>query len=254
MTGAELTAQYFSPLNYALYLLIVLVTMVVYYQWKWTKISRGYVLVLVVKSDGHGDYQLAKQQGGSVTLKAAHSETRRLWPINELCTVVVPYPGLGFIPGFLQKTIKQVIVDEKDWEPLLNRSAYNEGVASPDVVELLKRVAEEAGDTSTQQRLLQIANGLATAPTRAMIANPAVLGNLIMEKITEAVLTINKDVLDSLTSLSRRLGKSISPNMFYMGIGVLAIGIVFIGYQGYQLLSEIMDKLAVIGKSLGVAP
>ena len=149
----EAVNAYFTPLDYILYLFAVFVIMVVAYQWKWTQTSKKNVLVLVVHSDGSSHYELAKKKGASVELKDIEKKTTKLWPINKLSTIDVLYPGVGFVPAFLQKQIRMTIVDEDDWEPLVNRD-----------------------------------------PDRKMIASPAVLGNLMNEKITEAVITVPSPV------------------------------------------------------------
>ena len=58
--------SYFTPMHYFLYLFVILVAMIVYYQVKWAKTCRTCVLVLIKKADGHGDYALAPQAGGEV--------------------------------------------------------------------------------------------------------------------------------------------------------------------------------------------
>lgn len=215
MTPEAINA-YFTPLDYILYMMALLVGMVTYYQWKWAQVCKHNVLVLVQKSDGHGDFELAPQDGGSVSLKNRANNTTRLWPINELATIDVPYPGVGFVPNFLQKQIRMVIVSETDWEPLTNRS-----------------------------------------PNHEMIASPAFLGNLMHEKITEAVITVNKEMLDSIANVTKRLGKMVSPVMFFVGIGIVAIISIFAVYSTAQIASKTdsaLDEIHQIQRSYGIQP
>lgn len=208
----EAINAYFTPLDYFFYLMTLLVIMVVYYQWKWSKVCKNNVLILVQRSDGHGDYELAPQDGGSVTI--GKDDKARTWPINELATIDVPYPGVGFIPRFMQKQIRMVVVAETDWEPITNRS-----------------------------------------PDREMIASPAFLANLIHEKITAAVITINKEMWDSLTTLTQKLNKILSPTVFYIGIGLTLAAIGFLAYQiipAMTVISEMGAKLDAISRALGV--
>ncbi len=254
---AESINSAFTPINYIFFLILLLVGMVVYYQWKWSKTVRENVQVLVVKADGHGDYELAPQAGGSVTLKNPHNNSVRMWPINKLATIDVPYPGEGFVPRFMRKSIRQVIVDEEDWEPLLNRSPYKEKVASPDVVEFLQECAAEisADNPSLADRLINVADSLNPAPTREMIASPTVLGNLMHEKITEAVITVNKEMLDSITGAMSKIGKVVSPTIFYVCIGALAlIGVVTL--TRVMPMASKIDKLesdiAILKQAMGI--
>ena len=204
---------YFTPLDYAMYLGAIFVGMVVYYMWRWSKTCRENVLVLVQKADGHGAFELAAQAGGSVSLKNPGSNTTRMWPINELATIDVPYPGVGFVPQFLQKTIRMVIVSETDWEPLTNRS-----------------------------------------PNKDIIASPAVLGNLMHEKITEAVITVNKEMMESISGLVKRLNNLVNPMVVYIGLGLAVVLMLYMTFQVVPAVGEITDKLNAISNALGVVP
>ena len=206
MTPEAINA-WFTPFAYIVYLGGLLVGMIGYYQWKWSKICKEKVLMLVERADGDGDFELVDSSGGQVTLKNPKKKTSQVWLINELATVAVSYPGVGFVPLFLQKTIRMVIVREDDWEPMTNRS-----------------------------------------PNREMIASPAVLGNLIHEKITEAVVTVNKEMMDTMSALASRMGSRVSPTMFYIGIGMVLLVLTFLAFQ----ILPIASSLEVIEKALGV--
>ena len=208
----EVINSYFTPLHYVLYLGTLFVAMVVYYQWKWTKIVKTSMLILIKKASGRGDYQLVPQSGNSITLKNPKDNTSRMWVINELATIEVPYPGVGFIPLFLQKQIRMTIVDEEDWEPMLNRS-----------------------------------------PNHEMIASPAVLGNLMHEKITEAVITVNKEMLDSISGLVKKLNKLVNPTVVYIGLGLIIILLAYMIFkQSPEDISTMAQDIMQIKQSLGL--
>ncbi len=246
-----MTPEVSSALSNVFYLIVGLVVIIIYLQWRWTKICRDNVQVLVVKSDGHGSYELAPQSGGSVSLKDPKSDTVRMWPINKLATIDVPYPSNGAVPAILQKQIRQVVVGEEDWEPLLNRSPYLHGVASPDVKTALLEISGLIPNPGVQERLATYASSLSAAPTREMIASPAVFGNLIHEKITEAVITVNKDMMRNLSQKP----KTISPTMFYVCMGLVLVLLAVVTFQVVsvgQQFAEVSDGVALIRHSLGI--
>ena len=245
----------FSPANYIIFLVLLVVGLVTYYQWRWGKTCRDNVQVVVVRADGHGDYELAPQSGGSVSLRNPRNNTVRMWPINRLSTIDVPYPGAGLVPSFLQKTIRQVVVDEEDWEPLLNRSPHRERVASPDVVVMLQQLIEKVDGTAYPElveRAMLLTDDISTAPTREMIASPAVLGNLMHEKITEAVITVNKEMLDSVSGLMKRLGKLVSPTMFYIGTAAILILLAVMAFMTIPKMGQIVDDLDTVKTAIGI--
>ena len=206
----EVVNAYFTPLDYILYLFAILVLMIVYYQWRWASTCKNKVLVLVVHSDGSSHTVLVDKQGASVTLTNPKTGSDKLWPINKLATIDVLYPGVGFVPEFLQKQIRMTIVDEDDWEPLINRS-----------------------------------------PNREMIASPAVLGNLMHEKVTEAVITVNKEMLDSISGLMKRLNKLVNPLVVYIGLGLCLI-ISLVTLYTVMPITEQFGNIELIKIALGI--
>jgi len=232
---------------------------VVYFQWKWTKVCDTKVLVLIKKADGHGDYELAPQTGGSVALKNKDTNTVRLWPINELATIDVPYPGVGFVPAFMQKTIRMVIVDEQDWEPLTNRSPHRPRVMSPDVVSEIEFIMEDIKDEEVIRQFKELLDGVSTGPSRELIASPALLGNTVMERVSEVAITVVKDVMDPITNIIKRLNDLVTPKMFYMGVGVILLAIAA---STYFIISPttststvgLAEQIATIQQSLGLVP
>jgi len=215
---------------------------IIYSQWKWTKTCKNFVLVLIKKADGHGAYELAPQAGGSVSLRASadsKDNTIRMWPLNELATIDVPYPGVGFVPMFMQKQIRMVIVDEQDWEPLTNRSPHRPRVASPDVVAVLTCIAEDTKDENVKSQIKDLLDGVATGPSRELIASPALLGNTVMERVSEVAITVVKDVMDPITSVIKRLNKLVTPNMYYIGTAVTIVALIVLIYLVFSLQTDI---------------
>lgn len=209
--SADAVNAYFTPVDYIMYLAIIFVIMVVYYLWKWSKTCRENVKLLIVRSDGSSDEILVPKEGGSVTLQNPKTGLTKMWPINKLAAIDMMYPGVGFVPKFLQKTIRTVIVDEDDWEPLINRD-----------------------------------------PNRDMIASPAVLGNLMNEKITEAVIRVNKEMLDSIAGLTKRLKQMVSPTQFFIGIGIVAIGVIALIFLVVPGMGDMAESIDAIKTALGV--
>ena len=210
--NAEAVNAYFTPLDYFMYLGAILVIMVTYYQWRWWKDCKDNVMLMIVHADGSTDQELVPKEGSSVTLQNPRTGTTKMWPINKLAGVEMNYPSTGFVPKILQKKIKLVIVDEEDWEPLINRD-----------------------------------------PEREMIASPAMLGNLMNEKITEAVIRVNKEMMDSINSLVKKLNRMVSPTQFFIGMGIIGIGVVALIFLTMSSLGTIADGIEQIKSALGIA-
>jgi len=253
MTGADIQATYFSPFMFVLYLVIILGIMIVYYQYVWSKRCSTSVKVLVVQPDGSTETAYAPRQGNYVALPVPESDTVRLWPINKLSSVEVLYPGDGFIPRALQKKIKMVVVDAEDWEPLLNRGSYSRRVASPDVVQEIRDLADDYPDA--KEVLNGLADSLSTAPTRDMVASPAVLGNIMKEKVSELAVTISRETFDKLEGVTRRLDKMANPLVLYLGLGAIVVIVVIALINVMSTTSSISSMvadLAAIKQVLGI--
>ncbi len=255
MTGPEIQAAYFTPVHYFFYLFTLFILMTIGYQWTWARKCQRFVKVLVVKPDGDTNTEYAPKSGGFVALKSPNSDTTRLWPINKLCAIEMLYPGDGFIPVFLQKKIKTVVVDEEDWEPLLNRGSYSVMVASPDVVRLLRNLADAHPDVAGE--ITDLADGLSTAPTRDMVASPAVLGNVMTEKVSEMAVTISKDTLDKLAGVMRKLENLPNALVLYIGLGVIIALLVYTVFKVVPSLQSMdvkamADSIQQIKQALGV--
>lgn len=253
MEAAAVNA-WFTPFHYFVYLGTLLVVLIGFLQWKWAKTCKENVLVLVQRTDGHGDFELAPQTEGGISLTDHKTNDVKTWRINELATVGVPYPGVGFVPLFLQKTIQMIVVSEEDWEPLTNRSPYRRNIASPNVLELLKGFRKGATKTQ-QQEIDEIVKNTSVAPTRELIADPSALGNLLRSSVLKALATVSKEVMDSLQSVTKKLNQLVNPTIVYIGLGLIMALLAFTIFQIIPIVAqvnEMTDELIKIKQALGV--
>jgi hypothetical protein len=206
--------------------------------------------VLVAEKGGGGQWMLAPKEGGSVTIKNPELGTIRVWAVNELATIDVPYPGVGFVPTWMQKSIRLAIVSEGDWEPLLNRSPHRARVMSPDMVSMMKEIADGCKDQKVRDRILDEIQNISTSPSREMIADPSTLGNLMQSSVMKALATVSNDLMDILKQVSAKIGKvqSASPTIVYIGLGLIVILTVV---ALFKILPMAEDLLA-IKQSLGI--
>jgi len=234
----------------ALYLGVPFMLMIFVMQWRWAKTCNENIRVLVAEKSGGGAWKLAPKEGGTVTITNSKDESTRTWPVNELATIDVLYPGVGFVPAFMQKTIRMAIVNEGDWEPMLNRSPHRENIASPDVIEFIQKLRDQLGNKVAKDNVDEFVNNLATGPTREMIADPAVLGNLMRSSIMKALATVSNDFMDILKSVNTKLGKVIGPNPYvvYAGLGLI---LIMMGYLIYTLIPA-LETLDILRQSLGI--
>ena len=244
---AAVVNSWFTPFHYIVYLSAVFIIMVVFYQWRWSNTCKNNIQILVARQSGGGDYILAPKSGGEVSIKNQKNGTSRTWALNELATIEVLYPSTGFVPAFLQKSIRMAVVSEDDWEPLLNRSPHRTKVASPDMIAALQKIAETASE-ETKTTIEILLEGVSTAPTREMIASPAVLGNLMNEKITEAVITVNKEVVDSISNLTKKFNTMVNPWVVYIGLGLI---LILLAYSIF--MSPLAEDIDLIKQALGIA-
>ncbi|MGR3295871.1 MAG: hypothetical protein ACUZ8A_06555 [Candidatus Bathyanammoxibius sp.] len=241
-----------------LYLGIPFVLMIFFFQWRWARTCDRNILVLVAQKGGGGAYRLARKDGGHVEI--AHEDgTVRIWPINELATIDVLYPGVGWVPAFLQKSIRLAVVNEGDWEPMLNRSPHRTKIASPDVVAFLERIAEDNPETGLVVLINEFLDGVTTGPTREMVADPATLGSLMRSNVMSALATVSDDLMEALNGVRAQLARVAGINSVYV-YGGLGVCIVLLGFIIYQMMqgqapvpsAEIMDKLNLIQGALGL--
>lgn len=256
MTGEEIQVNWFSTYHYVTYLFILFVLLVVWCQWKWAKICKENIEVLVAQQGGGGAFMLAPKEGGTVEITNPKTKITRVWPINELATIDILYPGVGFVPAFLQKTIRLAIVNEGDWEPMLNRSPHQEKIASPDIVAFLVDLAKEANE-ATKKSIEQILKGVRTGPTREMIADPAILGGLEKSSVLKALATVSDELTDALRAVLTKLSKvvNLNPTIVYIGLGlavILSAVMIFLVFPVVSGLEELIDEVAKIKQSLGI--
>lgn len=224
-----------------LFLGIPFILMVFFLQWKWAKTCDKYMEVLVAQMGGGGKFMLAPKEGGQVTIINPITGEGRTWPVNELATIDVTYPGVGFVPKFLQKKIRLAILNEGDWEPMLNRSPHRRKVASPDVMEFIRNMV---GDNSElKAKVEEFLNGVSTGSTREMIADPATLYNLQRSSVMQALATVSNDLIDTLKDVNTKLARFTGMRgvYIYIGLGVLAI---MLGFAIF-LITEIANYLGV---------
>ena len=215
-----------------LYMGIAFILMVLYMQWRWARICRDYIRVLVAQKGGGGSWQLAPKEGGEITITDDKTGITRTWPVNELATIDILYPGVGFVPAFMQRTIRLAIINEGDWEPMLNRSPHRERVASPDVIERLRLLAKNSNEEAKKE-IEEYISTLSTGPTREMIADPAVLGGLMKSSVFKALATVSNDFTEAMRTLTNKLNKAAGPRpmVVYLGLALIVVLVAFLIYQ-----------------------
>jgi hypothetical protein len=88
-----------------------------------------------------------------------------------------------------------------------------------------------------------------------MIASPAVFGNLILEKVSEALLTVNKETLDLLNGLIKRMDNVVSSQKLYICTALIVASVVGVGYLTYQQSAKVEDitkEIQLIENALGI--
>ncbi len=234
-----------------LYLGIPFVLMIFYFQWQWARTCNKNIQVLVAQKGGGGAYKLAPKDGGSVSITQKDGTTR-VWPINELATIDILYPGVGWVPAFLQKSIRLAIVNEGDMEPMLNRSPHRVKVASPDVVAFLLEIAGDDPEAKLAIQVNKFLEGVSTGPTREMVADPATLGSLMRSMVMNALATVTDDLMEALKGVRSQLARVAGINSVYVygGLGLIIVLVGFLIYQQMQGVAAVpampVDNSAVI--------
>lgn len=224
-------------------------------QWMWAKTCDKNIQLLIAQQGGGGKYVLAPKEGGSVMITNPITEETRAWPINELATIETSYPGLGFIPKFMQKSIRLAVVSEGDWEPLLNRSPHRKKVASPDVVAFIQDLSDSLSDQKKKDLIDEFLSDISTSPTREMIADPSMLGNLMRSSVFKALATLTNDLTEALKDATAQLArvKGANPTVVYLGLGLMLVLLIFVAFKMIPFVTETTDKIDLIMKSLGIA-
>lgn len=236
-----------------LFLGIGFLLMVFYLQWHWANTCKNNVRLLIIKKSGGGEWGLAPKEGGEVTINNQDTGMSYTWPVNELATADILYPGVGFIPAFMQKSIRLVIVNEGDWEPMLNRSPHRQKIASPDVIEFMLAISKKYPALKTV--IENYTGELSTGPTREMIADPAVLGNLKQTQVLKALASVGNDLMDVLRNINTKLSRfiTINPLVVYIGLGLIVILVGFLAIK-VMGMSGLEDKIDQISNALGIVP
>lgn len=256
----------------ALFLGVPFVLLVFFLQYKWAKVCDTKIQVLVAQKAGSGRFFLASKDGGQVTITNPETQNTQTWPINELATIEVPYPGVGFVPRFMQKSIRMAVVNEGDWEPILNRSPHRTMVASPDVVAFVRElgtaferdIARLAGEDNPKSvgklnaKIEAFLSKVSTGSTREIVADPAALGNLRRSDVLRTLATVSTDLMDKLNDILRRLSGTtrMSPAIVYIGLGLVVILSIFAVYQVSKTsssVSDLKDRVGTIQSAMGIA-
>ncbi len=206
----------------------------------WERTCRLKLKVILVKTAGGTDVHYAGKEGDSVTLSNPKTGWSGTWPISSLATIPLPYPDLaGLLPRFLQREIQTVIFVEGDLEPLLNRSAHRENVASPNVVNALQDAMTLLPDTAEGGKLVvQIQSVLehtATGPTRELVASPDWLGSLRKSTALKALASVSDDLMEALKQIRNQLARFSGLNSTYVYIGLVLI-LVLLGFNLYYTI------------------
>jgi len=244
-------------MNAGLFLGIPMILGVFFLQYKWAKKSNKFVRTLTALKSGGGEWGYAPKEGGEVTLYDKETDTHKTWLVNELTTIEIDYPGVGFVPSWMQKKIRLALFNEGDAEPLLNRSIHRKNIASPDVIEFIKRIAEESPEMA--ESINQYDEGLTTAPTRTPVIDPATLGSLKQASALKALSTVSNELMDTLKAITVRLQRIGNFNATYIYIGLI-LNVILTAFAIYMAMQsadasmapEVVDKIDRIAESLGI--
>jgi len=240
-----------SLLNVLIFMgpMIVIGTLIL--QWQWARTCDRSVRVLVAQKIGGGKWMFAPKGASDVTVKFDDGAIKT-WPMNELATIEIPYPGVGFVPKFMQKNIRLAVVNEGDWEPVLNRSPHRRKVASPDVVVFLEQLADGLRESSpdVSKSIDEMLDGVSTGPTRELIGDPAVLGALKANAVMKALAEVSNDFMEMMRKVSAQLTRLTGPNptivYVLLGVGVIVSAIVL--FQVLQIAPALQDATGMVGK------
>ena len=217
----------------------------------WERTCRLKIKIIQVKTAGGTDVHYAIKEGDSVTLSNPKTGWSGTWPISSLATIPLPYPDLaGLLPRFLQREIQTAIFVEGDLEPLLNRSAHRDNVASPNVVNALQEALEMLPNTSEGGKLAaqvqHILDHTATSPTRELVASPDWIGSLRKSTALKALASVSDDLMEALKQIRNQLARFSGLNSTYVYIGLVLI-IILLGVNLYfvvQMMNTGVDGIS----------
>ena len=251
-------------MNAGLFLGIPMILSIFFLQYRWSKKADKNIRTLTALKSGGGQWGYAPKEGGEVTLYDKTTDTYKTWAVNELTTIEIDYPGVGFVPSWMQKKIRLACFNEGDAEPLLNRSIHRNNIASPDVIEFIKRIAEENPEMA--ESINEYASGLTTAPTRMPVIDPATWGSLKQASALKALSTVSNELMDTLKAITIRLNRIGNFNATYIYIGLI-LCVILSGFSIYlnmqaaaqsaqvidsSITQEVVDKVNRIAESLGI--
>lgn len=210
----EQVNAWFTPFHFFVYLGIIFVIMICWLQMRWDKESRTNILVLLQKAKGDGDYYLVPIDDNKVNLVNKNTGESKLWGINELSTITVPYPAIGFLPRFLLKQIKLVVLSDETWEPITNRS--REG--------------------------------------KTLVMTPKFIGNLVNEQITKALAMVNQEMLDFIKGIGKILNPTHFYVYAGISIGLLVWNLMLVSKLGNltETVGELQAIVNVLKAGLGL--
>ena len=229
----------------------------------WERTCRTKIKVILVKTAGGTDTRIANKEGDNVSLSNPKTGWSGTWPISDLATIPLPYPDLaGILPRFLQREIQTAIFVEGDLEPLLNRSAHRENVASPNVVNALREALEILPDNAEggklAARIQDVLDRTATSPTRELVASPDWVGSLRKSTALKALASVSDDLMEALNGIRKQLARfsGLNSTYVYLGLGLI---IVLLGFNLYYVIqggstdvSAMADKVNAIYNALGI--
>ena len=246
--------------NAGLYLGIPFVLFIFFGMYTWEKTCRKKIRVWLIKAGGGVESVYVAKEGGDVTIPNPATGVTRTWPISALATIPTPYPELGILPRFLQREIQTAILNEGDWEPVLNRNPHRDKIMSPDAAKFMLGVADSIRDKHPDiaDSITEFLGGISTGPTREMIGDPAVLGALKVSSVMRALATVSDDLLEALKGIRNQLARFAGLNATYVYIG-LGLIIVLLGFNLYFTIqagqadvAELAEKVESIRNALGI--
>lgn len=213
--SVDFIMTYFNSFNVALYFFIGFVIWVIFLQRKWDRVCKTHIMLLVQKVKGDGDFVPVPINGSTVEWETKKKNTdgteewsTKIWFINELSTISVPYPGVAFIPKWLQKTIQLVVVDERDYEPITNRSVNREMVTTPELIgAVFKEQLTKAVTGATKQftdAVAKMGNILPPMHFYIGVGILAVIGIMILMKV------MNLESLDIATMVEQGIERALA--------------------------------------------
>ena len=230
--------------------------MIFFLQYKWAKTTTKKIRTLTALKSGGGQWGYANKEGGSITLYNKELDETKVWAVNELATIEIEYPGIGFIPSWMQKSIRLVLLNEGDTEPILNRAVHRNMVASPDVIQYLKVLAGK--DEANKAAIEEYISELRTYPTRPIVGDPATLGALMRQQAMKALASVSNELMETLKTINTKLARLGNFNATYIyvliGFNIILSGFaIYFSMQGGSLdVTDVLDNLELIKKALGI--